>query len=241
MRHHRQNFINKGVYLSEIVRKRFRGIIFDCDGVLIMSTNEIYDEALTSTVRTFRPEFPDKELQQVMSKTRGKTYIHQLEMILGSGHPHLNGAIKHYERYLHLDDIFHRISLLEGVEGILMELKRKGYVLAMATGMTPSLLSRLFREGILPNVFERVANVHDISDTELQKPHPKVLLDLLNSLDISVAEAVYVGDTEDDIEMAKRCGVFSVAVLTGRLKEYQAFAIGADLVLASALELPKWI
>lgn len=37
---------------------RFRLIIFDCDGVLILQTNEIYDEALMSTVRLFRPQFP---------------------------------------------------------------------------------------------------------------------------------------------------------------------------------------
>jgi phosphoglycolate phosphatase len=220
---------------------KFRGIIFDCDGVLILSTNEIYDEALTLTIRSFKPEFPEERLQQIMMKTRGKTFVHQLRLILGSDYPDLDDAIKFYESYIHLDSVYHRILPLEGVEAVLSEMKSKGYKLAMATGMNPSLLARLFQEGILPEIFDDVANVHSIADPELQKPNPKILLDLLSTLRLTPAEAVYVGDTEDDVEMAKRCGVFPVAVLTGRLKEKQAHGSGASLILASALELPRWI
>lgn len=220
---------------------RFRGIIFDCDGVLIMNTNQIYDEALISTVHHFKPKLSDAEIQRVMLSTRGKTFVNQLKMLLGSKHPLLEEAIRHYERYLHRDDIYRRISLLDGVDKVLFDLKGKGYILGMATGMNPSLLDRLFRDGILPGVFQHVANVHKILEPQFQKPHPKILIDLLDSLDLLPEEAAYIGDTSDDIEMAKKAGVFSIAVLTGWLNKQQALNMRSDLILRSALELPEWI
>jgi phosphoglycolate phosphatase len=207
-----------------------------------MNTNEIYDEALTSTTQKFKPELSGKALEQLMSRTRGKTFTNQLQLILGKTHPRFNAAIRHYEEYLHSDGVYVRISLLENAEDLLRGLKHKGHVLALATGMNPSLLARLFHDGTLPSdIFEQVASIHDISDPELQKPHPKVLLDLLKNLKLTPKEAAYVGDTCDDVEMAKRCGMLSVAVLTGRLRKRQSQATGADLVLESVLELPKWI
>ncbi len=226
----------------ELLSQTVRGIIFDCDGVLVMNTNEIYDEALTLAVRSFKSEFSDIELKDLKSSTRGKTFHYQLEKILGIRHPHLGDAVQQYEKYLHSDNIFNRISLLEGTDQVLMTLKHEGYVLAMATGMNPSLLTRLFREKILPNdIFEHIGSIHDISNPELQKPHPKILLDLLSSLKLSPEQVAYIGDTEDDIIMARRSRIFSIAVLTGRLNESHAKTIGADLILTSVLELPKWI
>jgi phosphoglycolate phosphatase len=220
---------------------RFRGIIFDCDGVLIMNTNQIYDEALISTVRFFKPKLSDKGIQRVMHRTRGKTFVNQLKILLGSEHPLLEEAINHYEKYLHRDDIYRRISLLDGVDKVLFDLKSKGYILGMVTGMNPSLLDRLFRDGILPGVFQHIENVHKILEPQLQKPHPKILIDLIDVLELLPEEAAFVGDTVDDIEMAKKAGVFSIAVLTGRLNKQRALAIGSDLVIKSALELIEWI
>lgn len=220
---------------------RFQCLIFDCDGVLVLNTNEIYDEALVSAVRAVEPSMRLPELQGIMSKTRGKTFVHQLRLALGHDHPGLGDAIRLYEQYIHRDDVYARAVPLTGVGECLTRLKREGYTLAMATGMNPSLLSRLFRDRLLPDVFAAVASVHDIGDAEMQKPHPKLLLDLLSSLGHTPRDATYIGDTEDDIRMAQQSKVFSIAVLTGRIGREQAHATGADLILPSALDLTAWL
>jgi phosphoglycolate phosphatase len=225
--------------LSEVLSPCLKCIIFDCDGVIILNTNEIYDEALFSTSFCYRPAIPLEEIKDIMSKTRGKTFIYQLELILGRKDPNLKAAIQNYENYIHSDEVYSRIKLLEGSSCILWGIKNSGYKLALATGMNPSLMQRLFMDGIIPNVFDQVSLVHDITNPMLQKPNPKILIDLASSLDISPEEAAYVGDTEDDIQMAKACNMFSIAVLTGRLNRSQALAKGANRVLPSILELPK--
>jgi phosphoglycolate phosphatase-like HAD superfamily hydrolase len=103
--------------------------------------------------------------------------------------------------------------------------------------MNPSLLNRLFAEGVLPDLFEAVASVHDIPESHLQKPHPKLLLDLLSSMNVKPERACYVGDSLPDIEMARRAGVVSVAVLTGSMNRTQAEEAKPNYILDSMREI----
>lgn len=220
---------------------RAQGIIFDCDGVLILNTNEIYDEALNAAVHEVKPDVSQGEIDELTSRTRGKSFKYQLQQLLEDSGPKLNDAIQCYERYVHDEPNFRRIKPLAGIAAFLQNLANSGYVLALATGMNPSLLARLFGEGVLPEIFRVVGNTHDIADARFQKPHPTLLANILGALRLPPSEAVHVGDTWDDVEMARLTGVYSIAVLTGRLDETQAVAARADLVLDSVLEIPKWL
>ncbi len=229
-------------YLSEFyLRMRPKLVILDCDGVLVMNTNEIYDEALRNTVSIFAPEYPSDALAELMERTRGKTFDHQLRSILGSDDIRLTRAIETYEQYLHREDVYSRVTLLAGASRALEELKQLGYILALATGMNPSLLDRLFADRLLPDMFTFISSVHEISDPKFQKPHPKTLQKVLFALNRPAKESLYVGDTIDDVLMARSCSIFSIAVLTGRLTRKVAIDAGAELVLNSVLELPPWL
>jgi phosphoglycolate phosphatase len=217
------------------------GIIFDCDGVLIMNTNSLYDRALENAVNFVEPNYSTKEIYNVISKSQGKTFTHQLKLILGENHQYLCKAIERYEAYIHLPENYNQIYLLKGSYGLLNTLKEKGIILALATGMNPSLLTRLKKEKILPCLFDNIGLTHDISDPKYQKPHPKILIDLLEQMHLLYTDVAYVGDTIDDIVMAKESLIYSIAVLTGRLTEKEAKEVGADLVLSSVLEVGLWI
>ncbi|MFZ1890909.1 MAG: HAD-IA family hydrolase, partial [Formosimonas sp.] len=47
------------------------------------------------------------------------------------------------------------------------------------------------------------------------KPHPMMLLELLEELDIAAHDAVMIGDTTYDIDMAHAAGVSAIAVAYG--------------------------
>jgi HAD superfamily hydrolase (TIGR01509 family) len=52
-------------------------------------------------------------------------------------------------------------------------------------------------------------------DTERRKPHPEPLLRALDRLGMAPAEAAYVGDSPEDIEMSRAAGVFAVGIPGG--------------------------
>jgi 4-nitrophenyl phosphatase len=100
--------------------------------------------------------------------------------------------------------------------------------------------------GFLPGAGSIVAAIRaaagDVEPVVIGKPGPAMFGEILESADIGPDEAIVVGDNPDaDIVAARRCGVFSVLVLTGvASREMAAELTGErrpDLVVAGPAEL----
>ena len=52
-------------------------------------------------------------------------------------------------------------------------------------------------------------------DTAQRKPHPEPLLLALERLGLAAGEAAYVGDSPEDVEMARAAGVYAVGIPGG--------------------------
>ncbi|MDX5432619.1 MAG: HAD-IA family hydrolase [Halomonas sp.] len=83
--------------------------------------------------------------------------------------------------------------------------------LAVATGKSRRGLDRVFRGSGSGAWF----HASRTADETRSKPHPQMLEELLVELDVPVEEAVMVGDTEYDLEMARALGMDRVAVTWG--------------------------
>ncbi|KAA0011404.1 HAD-IA family hydrolase [Billgrantia pellis] len=83
--------------------------------------------------------------------------------------------------------------------------------LAVATGKSRRGLDRIFRESGSGGWF----HASRTADETRSKPHPQMLEELLIELDVPIEEAVMVGDTEYDLEMARALGMDRVAVTWG--------------------------
>jgi phosphoglycolate phosphatase len=67
-------------------------------------------------------------------------------------------------------------------------------------------------------------------DTERRKPHPEPLRAALERMGTAPGEAVYVGDSPEDIQMARAAGVRAVAIPGGFPNRQALLESGADLV-----------
>jgi phosphoglycolate phosphatase/pyrophosphatase PpaX len=77
-------------------------------------------------------------------------------------------------------------------------------------------------------------------DTVQRKPHPAPLQLALRRMRLDPAEAVYVGDTPEDLQMARSAGVrAAIAVLGPFPTEKRLRAAKPDMLLESIAELPK--
>ena len=108
---------------------------------------------------------------------------------------------------------------------ILTQLKSSGYWLAVATGKSRAGLNRAFASSKIENLFH---NSRCADETE-SKPSPLMLEQLLEAFKISADQAVMVGDTEYDMEMARRVDMPRLAVSYGahraeRLLKYRPIA-----------------
>ncbi|MDN3555664.1 HAD family hydrolase [Halomonas maura] len=109
--------------------------------------------------------------------------------------------------------------------------------LAVATGKSRRGLDRIFHENDCGHWF----HASRTADETRSKPHPRMLEELLAELDVAVEEAVMIGDTEYDLEMARALGMDRVAVTYG-VHAPQRLAASRPVFSAEAFsELIDWL
>ena len=112
-------------------------------------------------------------------------------------------------------------ELFSGVELGIKDLKRQGYILSIATGKGLKSLNQDLISTNLKDYFLITKTV----DECFSKPHPQMILEILNFTMVDPKKALMIGDSSYDLEMAKNAGISSLAVAYGseplaQLKEF---------------------
>ena len=129
----------------------------------------------------------------------------------------------------------HRPQLIAGVRRVLARIARH-HRLGLVTSGDRDRVARQLREFGLMRLFAaRVCS----GDTQHKKPHPAPLRLALKKMCLRPAACVYVGDSPEDLEMARRAGVRAIAVLGRFPTEKNLRAARPDLLLSSIIELPE--
>lgn len=104
------------------------------------------------------------------------------------------------------------VELLDGARDVLETLHARGIATGIVTSGGRERVSReLELHGVAPLVHASVYGC----DVKEKKPHPEGLFLCLDRLGVRPRDAVFVGDSPEDIAMAKAAGVWSVAVSGG--------------------------
>jgi phosphoglycolate phosphatase len=116
--------------------------------------------------------------------------------------------VAHYRRhFLAREDA---MSLFIGMKELLLHLK-ENHRLAIATGKSRRGLDRaLTATGVGP-----LFAASRCADETHPKPHPAMLIELMDELGFSKHQMLMIGDTSHDLEMARAAEVASVAVTYG--------------------------
>jgi phosphoglycolate phosphatase len=128
------------------------------------------------------------------------------------------------------------MQLFDGIRPLLESLA-KTHQLAIATGKSRRGLDNDLAHHKLGGHFA-ASRCADETDP---KPHPAMLLELMDELGAARDQSLMVGDTSHDMEMAKAAGVDALAVTYGAHAEATLRACGPRGVLSSVKELREWL
>ena len=132
----------------------------------------------------------------------------------------------HYEK--------HPSQLMAAARKVLGQLNKR-HKLGLVSSGDRDRVSRQLREFRLTRVFRtRVLG----GDTQEKKPHPAPLLKALREMKADAQNCVYVGDTPEDVEMARAAGVQAIAVLGPFPTEKRLRAAKPEILLERLEELP---
>lgn len=101
-------------------------------------------------------------------------------------------------------------------------LRSQGHILTIATGKSRKGLDRILGDLGMIDYFDATR----CADETASKPHPRMLEELLAQFDVGAGDAVMIGDTEYDMDMAMRIAMPRIAVSYGahhidRLHQYK--------------------
>jgi phosphoglycolate phosphatase len=194
-------------------------IIFDWDGTLMDSAHKIVS-CFQSAARDCGLPVPEVALVEFqIGLTLEIAWSNILSSLGVSEDPGIlqRASDRYRDYFLELDQT--PMPLYDGVIKGIQSLEKEGYLLAIATGKARRGLQRALLETDLQKhfVYSRCA------DEAYSKPHPKMLLDILDYCGCDADRALMVGDTTYDMQMASNAGIDGLAV---------AYGVHAEHVLA---------
>ena len=186
--------------------KRFDLIVFDWDGTLADSTQMIV-ECIRQASAEAGLSVPEPaaasniiglDLREAIAVLFGSLSDSQYEL--------LTARYRHH--YFARDQ---QTLLFEGAAQARGELEQQGFMLAVATGKGRNGLNRsLADSGIAHHI-----HASRCADECLSKPHPQMLMEIMDELGVEAERTLMVGDTSYDLQMARNAQVASLAVSYG--------------------------
>lgn len=131
----------------------------------------------------------------------------------------------------------HEAPLFPGMRELLAHLKDRPRRLAVATGKSRRGLDRALDASGLRLFFE----ASRCADEGHAKPHPDMLLRLLELTGVEPARAIMIGDTTHDLELAANAGVDAVAVCYGAHRDELLRSRPARHFAQSVQDLGEWL
>jgi phosphoglycolate phosphatase len=210
---------------------KYQLIVFDWDGTLIDSPGTIV-ECIQQASRELGLEVPDWR---------------KASHVIGLGlHDSLRIAVPGLaaERYGEFVACYRRhfvaredtIRLFDGMRELLAELSATR-LLAIATGKSRNGLDRALQAGALGKFFSGSR----CADETHPKPHPAMLLELMEEFSTGKDETLMIGDTSHDLEMARAAGVDALAVTYGAHPEEGLRASSPLACVSTVSELTEWL
>lgn len=206
------------------IKNEIKGVLFDWDGTLLDSFHAD-SSAYMAMFQEMGVTWGLEELSQHYSPNWYDVY-----RAAGLAEHHWKAADAAWRRHY---SAFHP-KLIPGARKVLAAVGQR-YKLGLVTSGDRDRVLRQLREFRITKSFHaRICS----GDTEHKKPHPGPLNFALQCIGLEAANCVYVGDSPEDVQMAKSANVRVIGVLGPFPTEKRLRASNPDLLLDSIADLP---
>ena len=212
----------------------YKAVLFDMDGTLLDTLEDLRD----STNHVLRQMgYPERSLEE-MRRFVGNGAEMQIRRAVpeGTNEEKIMEVLTAYRAY-YQDHCQIKTRVYDGLLDMLSELKAKGIKLAVVSNKPDSAVQKLSREYF----GDRMDFAVGPSDGVRCKPYPDMVEAALRALDAEKKDAVFVGDSEVDVQTGLNAGLPVIAVSWGFRPREVVIAAGAEKIADNASELKQYI
>jgi phosphoglycolate phosphatase len=211
---------------------RYKAVLFDMDGTVLDTVDDLADSVNASLREFSLPEVSRAHVSRCLGN--GAAYLIRnclpdntpevvFEQVLAFYKPwygaHCRIKTKPYDGILQLMETLRA----DGVRQAIISNKPDSAVQELAEAFFPGLMDVVIGE----------------SPAVKRKPSPDTVLAAASQMGLMASDCVYIGDTEVDLETARNAGMDCIPVSWGFRTEEQLCAAGAEEIIRSPEELKK--
>ncbi|KKN25769.1 hypothetical protein LCGC14_0881330 [marine sediment metagenome] len=207
-------------------------IVFDWDGTLMDSTGHIVHCMKLAIDKLAMPVLTDVEISHIIGLG--------LDEAVQTLYPSLSSKqqqqlVQTYRQtWIQTPE---ETELFDNARALLSMLEEQEILLGVATGKSRRGLDRALAKTGLANHFIATR----CADECHSKPHPQMLLELINYAGVAAQETLMIGDTEFDLQMAHNAGADSLALTQGAHTLERLSACSPKAILDDLHQVEKWL
>ena len=214
--------------------KRYKAIIFDLDGTLLDTLTDLA-EGTNYALRV--NGFPERTLDEIR-RFVGNGARKLVERAVPEGQ--VETALEQVRRDF---DVYYKVHCKDHtgpyprIMEMLKELVQEGFLLGVVSNKPDFAVQELIPE-YFPGIFGSVSGERE---GIAKKPAPDLIWEAMKNLQADSSEAVYVGDSEVDLEAAANAGIPCISVAWGFkgrkfLEEHRA-----EVIIEEPLDILKYL
>lgn len=210
---------------------KFKGIIFDLDGTLVNSLEDISDAMNTVLEKLNYPTHTYDAYQYFIGSG--------LRNLVSKALPSSNNTESEIEDcFQNMIEEYRKICTFKtkpykGIVELLDNLKSQNLKLAVFSNKADELTKKIVTE-IFPDYFDAAIG---LSTEALKKPNPFEAIEISKNWKLNTEEIIFVGDSDIDMQTANNAKMFAVGVSWGYRTEKELIESGAKAVLNTPLDL----
>lgn len=210
---------------------KFKGIIFDLDGTLVNSLEDISD-AMNAVLADLNYPTHNYDTYQYFI---GNGLRKLVARALPSSNNTEDEVQVCFENMLKTYDsnCVQKTKPYKEIAELIYDLNPKGIKLAVFSNKADELTKKV-TEALFPNLFDAIAG---LTTEELKKPNPLKAIEISKNWNLQPEEILFVGDSDVDIETALNAKMFPVGVTWGYRTKEELKASGAKVVINTPFEL----
>ena len=212
----------------------YKAVLFDMDGTLLDTLEDLCDSTNHALAQMGYPLRGIEEIRRFIGNGAEKQIRRAVPE--GTSEGKIMETLAAFRAY-YQDHCQIKTKVYDGLLDVLSELKEKGVKMAVVSNKPDAAVKKLSREYF----GDRLDYAIGPSDGVRCKPYPDMAETALKALGIAKKDAVFVGDSEVDVQTGLNAGLDVIAVSWGFRSRKVVIEAGAKMIADDAGELEKLI